>query len=197
MAPMLLSRVIRRCVVWLTLAVLGLNASAVLAQPQPAKLAPGAGRFEIQHDGRSLPVWYYLPENVRPDSPILIVMHGVNRDADRYRDEWRPHAERYGFIVAAPEFSNEAFPDGDSYTFGAKPGGPSSFSFIEPVFDAVKEATGNRSERYRIYGHSAGAQFVHRFLYSVPNARVEQAVAANAGWWMLPDAGVDDPSGLA
>ena len=171
-------------------------AGVICADASPAKLASGAGRFEITHEGMKLPVWYYLPEDARPDSPILIVMHGVNRDPDRYRDEWMPHAKRYGFIVAAPGFSKEAFPDGEDYTFGAKPGGPSSFGFIEPVFDAVKAATGNRSERYRIYGHSAGAQFVHRFLYSVPNARVEQAVAANAGWWTLPDTEVDHPYGL-
>ncbi len=57
-------------------------------------------------------------------------------------------------------------------------------------------ATGNRSERYSIYGHSAGAQFVHRYLYFMPEARVDRAVAANAGWWTLPDLKVDFPYGL-
>src|SRR5262245_18994755 len=79
-------------------------AGTVCAGAPPAKLSPGAGRFEITHEGAKLPVWYYLPEQARPDTPILIVMHGANRDADRYRDEWMPHAQRYGFIVAAPEF---------------------------------------------------------------------------------------------
>ena len=36
----------------------------------------------------------------------------------------------------------------------------------------MKAATGNRSERYFLYGHSAGAQFVHSFLYAMPQARV-------------------------
>jgi poly(3-hydroxybutyrate) depolymerase len=161
-------------------------------QSQAAPLAPGAGRFEVSHGGRTIPVWYFLPENARADAPVLIVMHGVNRDADRYRDEWRPHAKKYGFILAAPEFSKEAFPGDDGYTLGVK----GAFDFIEPVFDAVKAATGNRSERYHLYGHSAGAQFVHRFLYFVPGARVAKAVAANAGWWTLPDPAVEFPYGL-
>ncbi len=166
------------------------------AESATAPLTPGAGRFELQHDGVALPVWYYLPEKIGPDTPILIAMHGVNRDADRYRDEWTPHAQKYGFILVAPEFSNKDFPDNENYTQGGKPGTPSAFGFIEPVFDAVKAATGNRSERYYLFGHSAGAQFVHRFLYFVPNARVAQAVAANAGWWTLPDPKVKFPYGL-
>ena len=157
-----------------------------------APLAPGAGRFEVQHDGRTIPVWYFLPEAARADAPVLVVMHGVNRDADRYRDEWLPHARRYGFVLVAPEFSEAAFPGDAGYTLGTK----GAFQWIEPVFDAMKAATGNRSERYHLYGHSAGAQFVHRFLYFVPGARVAKAVAANAGWWTLPDPAVDFPYGL-
>jgi poly(3-hydroxybutyrate) depolymerase len=155
-------------------------------------LATGTGKFGIQHDGRTLPVWYFLPEKVRPDAPLLIVMHGVNRDADRYRDEWLPHARKYGLILAAPEFSEADFPGTEGYSLNAR----GAFGFIEPVFDAVKAATGNRSERFHLYGHSAGAQFVHRYLYYVPQARVAKAVAANAGWWTLPDFGVDFPYGL-
>lgn len=176
----------------LLLAFLGLCSVTFSAEAQSPKLTPGSGRFEIQHDGRTLPVWYFLPEQVRPDSPVLIVMHGVNRDADRYRDEWLPHARKYGFILAAPEFSEKAFPGSEGYTLE----GRGAFGFIEPVFDAVKAATGNRSERYHLYGHSAGAQFVHRYLYFQPQARVAQAVAANAGWWTMPDLTIDFPYGL-
>ena len=91
---------------------------SIRAESQPAKLAPGAGRFEVTHDGRTIPVWCFLPDRARADTPVLIVMHGVNRDADRYRDEWMPHAKKYGFILAAPEFSKTAFPGDDGYTLG-------------------------------------------------------------------------------
>ena len=171
-----------------TLLVLACSTSA-------AALVPGPFRIEVAHSGKTLPVWCYLPENVRPDTPILIVMHGVKRDADRYRDEWMPHAKQYGFILAAPEFSLKDFPGDEGYTLGGEKAG-SSFTFIEPVFEAVKKATGNTSESYYLYGHSAGAQFVHRFLYFVPDARVAKAVAANAGWWTMPDREVDFPYGL-
>src|SRR5262245_61817828 len=82
-----------------------------------AELSAGAGRREVWHDGRTIPVWYYLPQDAGPDAPVLFVMHGVNRDADRYRDEWLPHAKKYGFVLLVPEFSKEAFPD-EAYSFG-------------------------------------------------------------------------------
>ncbi len=170
----------------------------------PLTLAAGPGRFDFQREGKTVPVWYYIPSEAGPDAPILIVMHGVNRDADRYRNEWTPYAQKYGFILIAPEFSKEAFPGDDGYNFGgtvdakgqAQPRAQWAFSFIEPIFDAVRTATKNRSEKYSLYGHSAGAQFVHRYLYFVPDARVDKVVAANAGWWTLPDEAVDFPYGL-
>jgi pimeloyl-ACP methyl ester carboxylesterase len=67
---------------------------------------------------------------------------------------------------------------------------------IEPVFDAVQERTGHHRASYLLFGHSAGAQFVQRFIYFVPAARVAHAVAANAGWYMLPDLATAFPYGL-
>ena len=51
---------------------------------------------------------------------------------------------------------------------------------IEPLFDHARARFGMEADAYSIYGHSAGAQFVHRFLFHVPDARVARAVAANA-----------------
>ena len=169
-----------------------------------ATISSGAGRFDFRREGKTVPVWYFLPENAGPSTPILFVMHGVNRDADRYRNDWMPHAKAKYFIVIAPEFSNAEFPGNENYSLGgmklnqksAHPSKASSYSFLEPIFEEVKRLAGNRCESYRLYGHSAGAQFVHRYLYFMPKARVTSAVAANAGWWTVPDPAVDFPYGL-
>ncbi|HEY1048893.1 MAG TPA: hypothetical protein VGE39_04030, partial [Prosthecobacter sp.] len=171
---------------------------AVLLFAAPARAAtldPGSGRFEVEHNGRKLPVWYYLPKDAAPATPVMIVMHGVNRDADRYRNDWMPHAQKHGFILVCPEFSKQDFPSDEGYALGMESAG-AAFTFIEPVFDAVKQGTGNTSERYFLYGHSAGAQFVHRFVFFNPQARLAKAVAANAGWWTLPSVDVEFPYGL-
>src|SRR3954470_6693558 len=108
-----------RAIAWLLLAF-------TLCSAHATQLAPGAGRFEVTHEGRTIPVWYFRPDAATGDARVLIVMHGVNRDADRYRDEWQPYAQKYGLILAAPEFSQAAFPGDDGYTLGKS----GAFGFI-------------------------------------------------------------------
>lgn len=64
---------------------------------------------------------------------------------------------------------------------GPGPNRPRSFSRIEHLFDAIRQATGNRGERYFLYGHSEGGQFVLRLLMLLPQARVQRAVVVNPG----------------
>jgi len=185
-------------------ATLTLGLSSAIRAEEPLKLAPGAGRFEFTHGGRTIPVWYHLPKDVRQETPVLVVMHGVNRDADRYRNDWMRHTQRHGVILIVPEFSKEQFPGAEAYNYGgtvdtkgqAQPREQWSFGFIEPVVAAAKKAIGNKTEKFFLYGHSAGAQFVHRYVYFMPDAPVAGAVAANAGWWTVPDEKVDFPYGL-
>ena len=131
-------------------------------------------------------------------------MHGRRRDADRYLDQWAAYAEELGVILVVPEFDSAQFP-GEAYILGGLRDGAGggglgervSFSAIEPLFDTVRARTGTRVERYDLYGHSAGAQFVHRFVMFMPATRLGRAVAANAGWYTMPDAGASFPYGLS
>jgi len=175
------------------------------AAPKAAMLPPGDGRFTFDGwAGPPIPVWYHLPGRMRPDTPVLFVMHGVNRDADRYRDQWSALSERYGFVLAVPEFNQADFPGSAGYNLGNvldRDGRPVarerwSFSALEPLFDRLRELTGTHVGTYDLYGHSAGAQFVHRYVLFVPDARLGRAVAANAGWYTLPDRKVEYPYGL-
>lgn len=158
--------------------------------------------------GIKIPVWGYQPSTYSKyskNTPVVFVMHGTKRDADRYRDEWTEFAEKYQFLLIVPEFSKNEFPKANGYNLGnvfenenlrVNPKIKWSFSAIEPIFDRVKNLFNNDSEKYSLYGHSAGSQFVHRFLYFVPDARLKVAVTANAGWYTMPDFTQDFPYGL-
>ncbi len=148
-------------------------------------------------------VWSYRPRALAAAGHVLFVMPGNQRDAQRYRDEWQSYAERFKTLLLAPEFSAELFP-GRAYSLGnlaLKSGASgiprdSAFAIIERIFDYARQLAGVKSESYRIYGHSAGAQFVHRLMLFNPRARVDFAVAANAGWYTMPDFTAAFPYGL-
>lgn len=168
-------------------------------------LAEGRAQFEFDGwDGPPLDVYLTVPAALAPDRPVVFVMHGQQRNADEYRDQWHELAIEHDFLLVVPEFSRKDFPGSAAYNLGnvyddtgrRQPPGQWSFSAIEPLFDKVRERYGMTADRYSIYGHSAGSQFVHRFLLHVPEARVANAVAANAGWYTLPDFSVDWPYGL-
>jgi len=160
---------------------------------------PGSFRFadDRSNAGKPITVWYYRPLHISDTAPIVFVMHGVKRDADNYRDNWTSAAERFGFLVLCPEFTKVDYPNRTAYQLGNLVDGAGeplpkagwTFGVIERLFDFVRETTGNASERYHIYGHSAGGQFVHRLALFLPEARYATAVAANAGWYTMPTLG--------
>ncbi|MCL2414807.1 MAG: hypothetical protein FWC94_06095 [Bacteroidales bacterium] len=151
-------------------------------------------------------VFYHIPEGVdKRTAPIFFSIHGTLRNADDYRDFFIEKSNALGFMVFAPEFRNEGlFAGAPGYNLGRvhdefgqlRPREEWTFSIIEPLFDFIVEDLGSRQTRYDIYGHSAGSQFVHRFLFFIPEARVNRAIAANAGWYTLPDFTVEFPFGL-
>src|SRR4051812_38396209 len=86
------------------------NRQALAADPVPA----GEGSFEFSpaadRPQQKLKVWTYRPEGFRPDSPIVIVMHGVKRDGKGYRDHWAPHSRKGDFLLLVPEFPEAEYP---------------------------------------------------------------------------------------
>ncbi len=162
-----------------------------------ASIDVGAGSFHFVdgegHAGRRLTVLYYHPPHLTVTSPIVFVMHGTKRDASNYRNIWAPVAEEFQFLLVCPEFdaanyARGAYNVGNMVDQAGRPRAASewTFSVIERLFDFVKTATGNTSAQYYIYGHSAGAQFVHRLVLFLPEARFAAAMAANAGWYTMP-----------
>ena len=156
------------------------------------------GVFEFSDwDGPALNIHYVEPKGSAVSAPIVIVMHGNGRNADDYRDNWIDLATKYGFAVYAPEFDKKRFPGSKKYNLGGLTQKKSkSFEAIEPLFDAVKERRGSTVDRYYLFGHSAGGQFVHRYAFFGKPKHLELALAANSGWYTLPTKAAKYPYGL-
>lgn len=189
-------------------------------------MQPGAGVLHVDLGSQGIMrVFYYLPEQDRFDperTPVHFVIHGMHRDAHHLFDAVLDVGEvqRLGIILLVPAISNDLFPQRRGFNFGnvfAKDvakwmekghgnlppiNDPSHWSFtaIETVFDAVRAGCGSRAPTYTIFGHSAGAQFVHRFALMFGTDardgavegeqlafRASTMVCANAGWWTMPN----------
>ena len=159
----------------------------------------GAGNFAFEYktsagQSKNVPVYYFCPEKLTPLSRVVFVLHGAGRGGKGYRDEWQQYANRFNFIVLCPEFSEADFPGWD-YNSGKIYDHKNkrytnkeewSFNVIEGLFDFVRADRELKAEAYCIFGHSAGAQFVHRMVLFMPEARFSLAIANGAGAYTLP-----------
>jgi pimeloyl-ACP methyl ester carboxylesterase len=200
---------------WLHTVIFSLLCSGTIAVGQTfaqagshPQITNGSSSFQFTDEkgntDKTIRVCFFRPQTLTTNSPIVFVMHGVNRDAQRYCNDWAPYARKYNFLLVCPEFDAANFPS-QAYQRGnmfdqskrAIPEAKWTFTTIENLFDYVKTLTANSSKSYYIYGHSAGGQFVHRFALFMPNARYERAVAANPGWYTMPNySGHKFPYGL-
>lgn len=169
----------------------------------------GAGEFEVDVPRGPVTVYTYRPEAASADSPIWIVMHGVRRDVGRhiafdYYDTWERLAEQHGAVLLVPEFTEVKWPTFWNYTLGnifsptlrPIPWSHSSFHVVEQAFRQAVAMMGSRQRKFSIFGHGAGAQFVQRYVVHSGGRHIHRAVAANPGWYMLPDDEYRFPYGL-
>ena len=184
------------------------NASAI----QTNQLNSGSSQFVFTYSGlpqKPINVFYNIPSGNRTNMPIVMLFHGDERNANEYRDIWINASNQYGFMVFAPEFNSTDFPGGSSYIIGNvyQDGNyPTiqtlnnesvwTFSIVEPLFDYIKTNSGSNALTYNMFGHSGGGQFVHRFVLIKPDARYYKAVAANSGWYTVPDGVANFPYGV-
>jgi pimeloyl-ACP methyl ester carboxylesterase len=131
-------------------------------------------------------------------------MHGVGRDADRYIAEWVAIAKAEGLVIVVPEFTKGAFPGTENYNFGAvfddagrlQPRAQWSYAAIDLIFDAVVAREQLAAQRYVLFGHSAGAQFVHRFVLLGAGNKMARAISANSGSYTWPEGSARWPFGV-
>lgn len=165
----------------------------------------GVGEFEFSADGGpSIDVFYATSGEDLRNAEIVFVHHGTGRNAEEYRDYWVPVIKGHNAIVIAPEFDDDDFADAEGYNLGGlvdppgekESGQYTSFGYVEPLFREVVDRVGGTQTNFDMFGHSAGAQFVHRYVEFAPQTAVGTAVAANAGWYTMPDASVEFPYGM-
>ena len=148
-----------------------------------------------------LDVFYHLPKTIDNDTKVLFVVHGNTRNADDYLNSWIRLTKDKNIAIFAPHFKRSSFISFNTLQMSTSNGKIRTdtdlylHNSIDTLFKYIKTKFKLNDKLYDIYGHSAGAQFVHRYLLMSDNPSVNKAVAANAGWYTFLN-GADFPYGV-
>ena len=149
--------------------------------------------FYFSNDNfNNIPVYFVAPEKIDRNSRLVIVMHGRKRNAEEYRDQWVQKANELNLVIVVPEFAEAKFPGVFQYNYGnvflqsgeELPQNQTLFSLVEPLANFSLKKFKIESNKWGIYGHGAGAHFVHRYILHQPHANHTLAIAANLGWYL-------------
>lgn len=153
-----------------------------------------------------VPMYITVPANLTTSTHVLLNMHGNGRTASSYHDTWHPWTRNNNYILVSPYFSDANWPDsgyhqGNVFEAENCVGALNSearwsFTIVDNAFTDLKSRFQLRDNKYDIWGHSAGAQFIHRMMLWKPNARIRFGMAANSGWYTAPDTSITCPYGL-
>ncbi len=163
------------------------------AQPVdvPVDVPIGKGQRVVQLDAVDLSVFTWRPEHWSGHR-MLMVLHGVLRNADEYRDDAIAMGQRFDALVVAPKFDAERFPSRCYQRGGilradgsAAPADEWTYALIPRIAAAIRTATARPQLEYWLIGHSAGGQFVMR-MSAFQDTGAVRLVAANPGSVLLP-----------
>ena len=202
------------------------NAAEPSAELPPGKSTftmPGGKRRESQ----VITVHCYRPSTFTRRSRVLLVIPGAGRNGDDYRDSWTSIADTHGVLVASPSYPESGYNPAAYQMCGVienlKIGTPLPqstetsvylrdedvrfdvnprrdewlFNDFDRLFARLVRATGSSQRSYDMFGHSAGAQVLHRHALLWQGSRARRVIAANAGFYTLPDLSTPQPVGLA
>ena len=140
-------------------------------------------------DKPDVEILYITPNAINEDTEVIFVIHGNSRNADDYLSAWIPLVQNKNVIIAAPNFDKKNF----RYFFlleSAESNGTineRSDSYINKsislFFNYFKSRFALNANTYKMFGHSAGAQFTHRYMLLSNDQRISDTVIANAGWY--------------
>ena len=146
-------------------------------------------------------IFYSSPKSINANTKLLFLMHGGSRAAEKYINDWISFSKDRNVVLVAPEFSKKYYPE-YAFLMMSKENGKSLNdeslyinNSLGLLFDFFKAKLKLSTSNYRLYGHSGGSQFVHRYLLLSNDTRIEKAAMANAGFYTFLDDEITYPFG--
>jgi poly(3-hydroxybutyrate) depolymerase len=151
--------------------------------------------------------YVYVPKVVPEEPGVLVLVHGTPQKGETaeftahyYIANWVDFAEDQGLILIVPAFNQEDFSSrlgdhaisGYRGLFGREIGAD---EWVLRLVEAYQSEYGVSGTPFYLYGHSAGGQYVARFLVTHPE-RVKRAVLSAAATYPQTTTQVVWPYGM-
>ncbi|WP_445487483.1 hypothetical protein [Niallia sp. 03133] len=161
-------------------------------QKQTVRKERGAtSLYACQYDQR-FSYCAYIPSNFDETNPLknslLVVIHGTERAAQRFRDEFKVFSERTGAVILAPLFPAGIGEAGELNSYKMIKYQDVRFDYV--LLAMIQEFTvlyGVSGQKFLLFGFSGGAQFVHRFYYLYPERLLGVSIASPGNVTLLDD----------
>jgi poly(3-hydroxybutyrate) depolymerase len=125
----------------------------------------------ITSNGKTRAYYLYVPPTIKAESaaPLIVMLHGSNRNGMSLVEKWKEYAKKEGFIIAGPDSTN-------SRGWGSPQDGP---DYLHELVEELKSKYPINPRRVYLFGHSAGASFAIHM--SLMESEYFAAAAVHAG----------------
>ena len=150
-----------------------------------AKLPESSAQSGLRTIDAGVPCRYYYhaPADVRPDSPVIVSVHGISLNAAEHMVRMRAVADTLGAVVIAPWFDRAQFRGYQRLL--CHDGQTRADLALLAMLDDAADSLGVDVSRFHLTGFSGGGQFAHRFA-AFHADRVTACVTSAAGWYTFP-----------
>jgi poly(3-hydroxybutyrate) depolymerase len=125
----------------------------------------------ITFNGKTRAYYLYVPStiNTATPAPLIVMLHGSNRNGMSLVEKWKDYAKKEGFIIAGPDSTN-------SRGWGSPQDGP---DYLHDLVEELKSKYPINPRRVYLFGHSAGASYAIHM--SLMESEYFAAAAVHAG----------------
>lgn len=146
-------------------------ALALFSLPAQARAGDKVSKEAIESGGRKRTYYLFAPSSLKPGAPLVVLLHGSNRDGLSLVERWKDLAAREGFVIVGPDSR-------DSKGWSTPVDGP---EFLRDLVEALKSKYQLDPRRVYLFGHSAGAVFALHM--AMTESEYFAAAAVHAGAW--------------
>lgn len=172
-------------------------------------LSIGKGVYQFAEstgvNNKPINIYYYRPQNWKSGDRIFVIFHGQDRKVDFFIEGLKKESESKNLLLICPEFDKEKYPGDRCYNYGnvmtnhyknLMPKTQWTYNAANRIIDDVIKRTKADKSKIIFFGHSAGGQFMHRYLFFADKIKADRVIAASSGVYCMPYENIRFPYGL-